>query len=263
MKCKIAVDAGHGLHTKGKRCLKKLDPNQTREWTLNSRIASQVITHLERCGAECLRLDDASGKQDIPLSGRVATANAAKADYCVSIHHNAGINGGTGGGAVVYVYSGRHSDRADKLRESVYGGLIDAVGSFGNRSKPLASANLYLLGKTDMPAVLVEVGFMDSATDVPLILDEAWAEKAAEGIARGIARAAGIGWVEPFAPCLVRVTAGELNIRPDAAASGPVRGKLVRGEVVRVNEARRNGSTRWGRLNLGLGWISLGYTERI
>ena len=44
---KIAIDAGHGLYTSGKRCLKKLDPNETREWTLNSRIATQVVDHLE------------------------------------------------------------------------------------------------------------------------------------------------------------------------------------------------------------------------
>ena len=29
MSLKIAIDAGHGLNTSGKRCLKSLDPNQT------------------------------------------------------------------------------------------------------------------------------------------------------------------------------------------------------------------------------------------
>ena len=36
---KIAIDAGHGLYTEGKRCLKSLDPNETREWQLNERVA--------------------------------------------------------------------------------------------------------------------------------------------------------------------------------------------------------------------------------
>ena len=35
---KIALNAGHYLNTAGKRCLKKLDKNETREWVLNNRI---------------------------------------------------------------------------------------------------------------------------------------------------------------------------------------------------------------------------------
>ena len=39
---KLALSAGHGYNTLGKRCLKKLDPKQTREWTLNSRICNKI-----------------------------------------------------------------------------------------------------------------------------------------------------------------------------------------------------------------------------
>ncbi len=258
----IAIDAGHGLYTAGKRCLASLDPAETREWVLNDRIASQVVEHLERCGVDTLRLDDVTGKTDVPLSKRCGTANAWRADLCVSIHHNAGINGGSGGGAVVYVYSGPHSARSDKLQRNVYDGLISAVGRFGNRANPLTDADLYMVRETDMPAVLVEVGFMDSRNDVPLILDAAWAARAAEGIARGICNTAGVRWVEEFKPYLARVTAASLNIRAEAAASAPKTGALVQGETVLIAGEQLNGTTRWGKLNLGLGWVSLEYTER-
>lgn len=260
---KIAIDAGHGLHTPGKRCLKSLDPNQTREWVLNDRMVRIVTAHLERCGVECLRLDDPSGNTDVSLKTRSAKANAAKADYCVSIHHNAGISGGNGGGAVVYVYSGKHAPKADKLQTNVYEGLVAAVGRYGNRSRPLAAQDLHMVRQTHMPAILVEVGFMDSATDVPLILDESWAAKAAEGIARGIVKTAGIDWVEEFVPYLARVTTDSLNVRSGAGIDHDVAGSLVKGEVVYIIQEKRNGITPWGRLNLGLGWISLGYTARV
>ena len=42
-----------------------------------------------------------------------------------------------------------------------------------------------------MPAVLIECGFMDSKTDVPIILSDDFPGKAAKGIAAGIARAFG------------------------------------------------------------------------
>ena len=39
---KIAITAGHYRYTAGKRCKKSIDPNETREWVLNARIAEKV-----------------------------------------------------------------------------------------------------------------------------------------------------------------------------------------------------------------------------
>ncbi len=266
---KIAIDAGHGLYTSGKRCLTSIDPNETREWTLNSRIASRVVEHLERCGVDTLRLDDVTGKTDVPLATRTGKANAWGADWCISIHHNAGIKGGSGGGPVVFVYSGKHSAKSDRLQQAVYDALIGAVGKFGNRSNPLASANLHMVRQTNMPAVLVEVGFMDSTVDTPLILDPDWAEKAAGGIARGICAAAGIAWVEEsapvpaFAPYLVRITAKTLNVRSGPGVTYDVATTVKQGDVYTIVGEAYNGPTLWGRLKSGAGWISLAYTEPI
>lgn len=213
---KIAIDAGHGLGTSGKRCLKSIDPNETREWTLNSRVAGYVADHLSRCGAEVLRTDDTTGETDVSLSNRTGKANSWGADYFVSIHHNAGINGGSGGGAVVFVYNGAHSAKSDQLQKNVYDGLIVETGKFGNRANPLSSSNLYVLRHTSMPAVLVECGFMDSTVDTPMILTDAFARKAAKGIARGVCQTAGLAFVEEGA-------AGDAPSQPqepEEAASG-------------------------------------------
>lgn len=262
---KVAIDAGHGLYTDGRRCLKQYDPDEHREWWLNNRIATQVAAHLNRCGIDTLRLDDPTGKTDVALPSRSSAANTAKADYCVSIHHNAGIYGGSGGGAVVFVYSGKHSAASDTLQKNVYNALIAAVGKFGNRAEPMAASDLHMVRETNMPAILVEVGFMDSSVDIPLIIDDAWAARAAVGIAKGICQTAGVAWVEEigFQPYLARVTADSLNIRAKANASSAVAGALVKGETVLIAEETTNGSTKWGRLNLGIGWISLGYTEKL
>ena len=42
MAFKLALSAGHGMYTAGKRCLKSIDPNETREWWLNDRIADRI-----------------------------------------------------------------------------------------------------------------------------------------------------------------------------------------------------------------------------
>ncbi len=105
MAFKIALDAGHYSKTSGKRCLKKIDPNETREWTLNDRIADKVEVLLQGyTGWELIRVDDTLGKKDISTEKRAKAANDFGADFYLSIHHNAGIKGGSGGGIVAYVF---------------------------------------------------------------------------------------------------------------------------------------------------------------
>lgn len=177
----IAISAGHGYNTAGKRCLKKLDPNETREWFLNDRIADKVEAELvNNYDCKVLRLDDTTGAKDIALSTRVKTANNAKADIYVSIHHNAGINGGTGGGTVVYHYD-KPDSKAKALR--LYNKVIAQTNLVGNRANTTASGNhLYEIKQTSMACMLLENGFMDSSVDVPVILSEEHAKKTATGI---------------------------------------------------------------------------------
>ena len=181
---KIALTAGHYKYTAGKRCLKSLDPKETREWELNNRIADQVEALLKGyTGYELLRTDDTTGEKDISLAARVNAANNWDADFYLSIHHNAGINGGSGGGIVAYVYN-QASAESMEMQKQLYDALIDATGLKGNRSNPLAKANLYECRETKMPAVLLELGFMDSTTDVPVILTEEYADQCAAAIVK-------------------------------------------------------------------------------
>ena len=177
----IALDAGHGMSTAGKRCLKSLDKNETREWYLNDRIMDLVEATLKNIyDCTVIRTDDTTGKKDISLSTRVKTANQAKADVFISMHHNAGVNGGSGGGTVVY-YSSSKTERAGQAQR-LYDRIVNLTGLKGNRSQKVIKKGFYVIAKTTMPAFLVENGFMDSSTDVPIILTEDHAKKTAEGV---------------------------------------------------------------------------------
>lgn len=190
-KITVAIDAGHGKHTAGKRCLKSLDPNETREWTLNSRIAAKVCARLEAAGVTALRMDDITGESDVALSERTAKANAAGCALYVSIHHDSGVDGGAGGGVTVFSHP-KGSAKAVTLRDAVYEHVMKTGGLRGNRANPRMPADFYVLRKTSMPAVLIECGFMDSKTDVPVILTDAYAENAARGIAEGVCQVLGV-----------------------------------------------------------------------
>ena len=136
---KIAITAGHYLGTEGKRCLKALDPNETKEWVLNDRIVRKIIELLKAYeGYEILRTDDPTGKKDISLTNRCKAANEFGADDYFSVHHNAsGVKNFTGGGIMVYVYT-KVDDSTKELQQMLYEALIEETGLKGNRATPKA-----------------------------------------------------------------------------------------------------------------------------
>lgn len=187
----VIEDAGHGLYTYGKRCLKSLDPNETREWILNDNVADELEERLnEYDDVEYVRLDDPSGRRDVPLSERVTKANALYKQYTakgyiviiISIHHNAGIYGGHGGGITNYIDVRNHSQRSLEIRDGLYDSLIAETGLKGNRATPKAKSYLYILYHTKMPGTLLELGFMDSPTDIKQILSNEHPVQCADAI---------------------------------------------------------------------------------
>lgn len=187
----IAIDAGHYNDTPGKRCMKAIDPKETRERFLNARMAEHVEELLKAYDCEVMRCDDRTGKTDPSLSERAARANRAGAAAFISIHHNAGINGGKGGGICVYAAENA-SKTSLTLQRAVYDETVKRTGLKGNRATPLPVANFTVIYKANMPAVLGEFGFMDSTLDVPIILTDDFSKKCAQGIVAALVKTFGI-----------------------------------------------------------------------
>lgn len=189
---KLALNAGHGIYTSGKRCLKSLDVNETREWELNNRICDLIEVKLRAYdGYELLRIDDTTGEKDIALKTRTDNANKWGADLYLSIHHNAGVKGGAGGGVIAIVYKNVGSNTLD-WQKKLYDSIISYTNLKGNRSNPLQKQNLHEVRETKMSAVLLECGFMDSSTDVPIILSDTYADQVATACVEVIVAKAGL-----------------------------------------------------------------------
>jgi N-acetylmuramoyl-L-alanine amidase len=188
---KLAISAGHYLDTPGKRCHKDLDPNETREWVLNNRVADKLEKILaDYEGIEILRVDDTTGKKNVTLAERTGAANKWGADFYLSIHHNAANKVFNGGGIVAYACT-LASPKSYEWQSALYAAAIKHTGLKGNRSNPLARSNLYEVRETKMPAVLMECGFMDSTADVPIILSEEFADDLAKAFAEVIVERSG------------------------------------------------------------------------
>lgn len=190
---KLALGAGHRLATAGKRLPKELDPNETKEWELNDRVADKVELKLaDYDGIEILRVDDTEGIEAISLEERVAAANQFGADFALAIHHNAAGRVFGGGGIVVYRDPLASDTDTVAWQEELYAALIAHTGLKGNRADPMAESPLYMLRYTKMSAALLELGFIDSTVDAPIILTEEYAEACANAIVEVIVRRAGL-----------------------------------------------------------------------
>jgi N-acetylmuramoyl-L-alanine amidase len=116
------------------------------------------------------------------LQARCDVANNTKSDIFISIHMDS-FSSGAAKGTTGYYYSlgsQRSRDLADKVRQ----GVIDQIGT---QSRGTQSCNFYVVKHTDMPATLVEVAFISNPQEEQLLNSEEGIEKAAQGIADGIA----------------------------------------------------------------------------
>ena len=119
------------------------------------------------------------------LAARTNAANSWGADYFISIHANAS-DLPDASGSEAFVYSA--SSPAYALAENILVGLSEATGlqNRGIFSRP----TLYVLRKTVMPALLLEVGFITNSGDAQLMAENP--DLIARGIYNGILRYFGL-----------------------------------------------------------------------
>lgn len=178
---RIAIRAGHGgsNSTPGKR-----SPDNEYEWNFNDAVVRAAIAKLnEYENVEILRVDDASGKTDVPLKTATDRLNAWKAEAFVSVHHNANTGSwGAWTGVETFVYTNA-SAQSHALAKAVHPRLVDAMGL---RDRGIKQANFHDLRESNCPAILTEGGYMDSTIDIVKMRDSDVLRKAGEAIALGL-----------------------------------------------------------------------------
>jgi N-acetylmuramoyl-L-alanine amidase len=104
------------------------------------------------------------------LASRVNMANSWPADYFISIHCNANTNPAVNG-SEVYVY--RTDSVAGNLAKNVLEAIVERVGTKDNgvRENPA----LYVLRRTSMPAILVELAYVTNIEDAQKLINDQYA----------------------------------------------------------------------------------------
>lgn len=98
--------------------------------------------------------------QSSSLRERVRMANEWPADYFISIHVNANENPNING-SEVYIY--QQNTPAAYLAEDVLDSIVSYVGTRYNQVR--VNSSLYVLRRTQMPAILVELAYITNEQD--------------------------------------------------------------------------------------------------
>ena len=123
---------------------------------------------------------NASGVDE--LGARVNIANSHNSDAFVSVHINS-FNNPSVGGIATYYYSKTGNDA--RLAQKVQNQIANVPGFNGDRG--IQEGNLYVLRHTNMPAILVELGFISNPNEERALKSEQTEQDFANRIAAGIA----------------------------------------------------------------------------
>ena len=124
------------------------------------------------------------------LAARVRGANEWGADYFISIHCNASENPAANG-SEVYVY--RQGSVAAALAQQVLEAIVARLGTKNNGVR--VNPSLYVLRRTRMPAILVELAYITNEEDVQKLVNDQYAFAYAiyEGLCRYLGLTSTVG----------------------------------------------------------------------
>ncbi len=195
----IVIDPGHD-YGKDYGAESTINGVTYSETVLNMQVADKLKTELQNRGYNVIMTRNLGEKPSYgslmtSLTHRVDAANKASADFFISIHHN---SAGETAKGVLTLYSSETQDAS-------FGGKLDSARI--EKSKQIATQinnniasklnlynrggqeqNLFVCRNANMPAVLVEVGFITNADEAVRCASPASQQKVAEAIAEVIAQ---------------------------------------------------------------------------
>lgn len=163
----VVLDAGHGYQDPG-----AISVNGRKEKDFNLAVALKVDKLMKNDASINLvltRNDDSF----LELKERVKIANDLKADIFISIHANSGAS--TANGTETYY----KKDDSVKLANVVHKNMLAATGL---KNRQVRFGNFHVIRETNMPAVLIEAGFLSNTSDEAVLFNSAAQDRMAAAI---------------------------------------------------------------------------------
>lgn len=185
----VIIDAGHGYPDEGAS-----STDGTTEANINLSIALKLQELIEASGcSSILTRSDENGiydsnknsikeKKVSDLKNRVNLINESKSNLLVSIHLNKFEDSKYSGWQTFYR---KNDDLSKNLAVSIQNNLNLAIQK-ENKREALSISDKYIIDNTQIPATIIECGFLSNEEEASLLKTEEYQEKIAWGIYTGI-----------------------------------------------------------------------------
>lgn len=182
----IIVDPGHGGFDPGKPGITGLD-----EKDLNLKIALLLRNYLENAGAIVVMTrttdDDVDGMDGVKHKSKDMVQRkklSEGGDILVSIHQNSFTQSSVHGAQTFY---NSQSEEGEALAISIQKSIKE-IADIDNRREAKSNTNYYVLKATQLPAVIIECGFLTNPEEERKLNSDAYQNQMALGIYLGILR---------------------------------------------------------------------------
>ena len=171
---RVVLDPGHGGRDPG-----AIGIGGTREKDVVLDVSRQVAQHLRSKGVHVLMTRERDVTVDLPPRARLA--NRSRPDAFVSIHANAiSMRRPEVNGLETFYFQ---SFQGKKLASLIHNSILRTVS---RKNRGVREARFYVIRRTNMPASLVELGFLTGRLDAADLSDPAHRRQLSLAIAVGI-----------------------------------------------------------------------------
>jgi N-acetylmuramoyl-L-alanine amidase len=167
----VVIDAGHGGYDRG-----GIPGQRVSEKDMTLDVARRLKSVLAASGYRVVMTRDSD--VFVPLGTRTAIANSYRNAIFVSVHFNSATRRGASG-IETYFYSRESLPLASAIHHYVAGGAA-------SENRGVRRRGYFVLRRTNMPAVLVECGFLTNPTEAAYAQNSSYRQKLAEAIAAGV-----------------------------------------------------------------------------
>lgn len=229
----VFIDVGHGGYDNGSAHNGYVEDN------ISLQISKEVAKKLgeNKIGVKLSREKD----KYLSLSKRTEMANKSGADLFVSIHQNASDLKSPNG--IETLYMGENKELAKTIQENV-------VETTNANDRGHKKSNLQVLRDNELPAVLIECGFISNPDEGYKLSTKAYQEKLAEGIVQGIKEYLNLETNIRVDKSKYKTTLNKVNVMSDRDKNSKIIGTLPKGTRVEVIDSKFD-------------WLKIKYNERI
>lgn len=177
----VVVDAGHGDHDPGARAPDKSVNEKTLTLAISKLVAAELTAH----GASVIMTRDTD--TFVALKERAEIANRNNADFFISVHINSNRTNDSTSGSITFHHGGSVTGQllAECLQNEIK--QIPGIPGIGVWSDTrIYSTGFAVLRYSKMPAVLLELGFINHSRDRKRLQEKDYQIAVAKAVAKGL-----------------------------------------------------------------------------